>query len=76
MARTTLDLDDGVLRELKRRRDRDRKPIGVIASELLARALADDPPPPPEPFEWVAGSLGPKVDLEDKDAVWDALDET
>lgn len=73
MARTTLDLDDGVLRELKARRDREHKPLGVIASELLAHALADDATPAPE-FEWVSRPMDAKVDLDDPDAVWAALE--
>ncbi len=75
MARTTLDLDDAVLRELKRRRSREHKSIGVIASELLAQALAADAPDVP-PFEWTSKPMAAKVDLEDKDAVWAALEDT
>lgn len=73
MPRTTIDLDDAVLHELKQRREREGKPLGVIASQLLARALREDVEPPTD-FEWVAGSMGAMVDLDDKDAVWAALD--
>lgn len=72
MTRTTLDLDDGVLRELKARRARENKPLGVIASELLARALDEDESPLGS-LTWVSRSMGAKVDLEDRDAVWAAL---
>lgn len=74
MARTTLDIDDAVLRELKQRRRREGKPLGVIASELLAQALASEPADRPD-FVWTARSMAVTVDLEDKDAVWAALDE-
>ncbi len=74
MARTTLDLDDGVLRELKKRRKREQKPLGVIASELLAQALAAEPADRPD-FVWTSRSMAAKVDLEDRDAVWSALEE-
>lgn len=73
MTRTTLDLDDGVLRELKARRARENKPLGVIASELLARAL-DQEPAPVDELVWVSQPMGAKVDLEDRDALWAALD--
>jgi len=73
MARTTIDLDDGVLRELRRRREREGRPIGVIASELLARALADSPPPMTS-FRWGTRRMGASVDLDDKDAIWAVLD--
>lgn len=73
MTRTTLDLDDGVLRALKARRARENKPMGVIASELLARAL-DQEPTPADDLRWISRSMGAKVDLEDRDALWAALD--
>ena len=41
MARTTLDLDPTVLRELRRLGARDGKSMGQVASELLARAVAE-----------------------------------
>lgn len=76
MARTTLDLDASVLRELRRRGQRQRKSMGEVASELLARALADSEQPTEDPtFRWITADLGaPRVDLEDKDALHDALD--
>ena len=74
MARTTLDLDDGVLRELKERRRREGKPLGVIASELLAEAMAVERPRRPD-FVWTSQPMGARVDLEDKDALWAVLDE-
>ena len=74
MARTTLDLDDAVLRELKERRQREGKPLGVIASELLTQAMAVEPPSRAD-LEWVAQPMAVRVDLEDKDAVWAALEE-
>ena len=72
--RTTLDLDPAVLAELKRRREVEGKPLGVIASELLQQALAATPAGRPD-FVWQARSLELRVDIEDKDALWRALDE-
>ncbi len=73
MPRTTIDIDDGVLRELKARRDREHKALGVIVSELLAQALASDPAPDLS-FEWVSRPMGAKVDIDDRDAMWAVLD--
>ena len=74
MARTTLDLDPSVLRELRRRGEREGKSMGRVASEVLARALADAEPAR-SGFAWVAQDLGaPRVDLEDKEAVRAILD--
>jgi len=72
--RTTLDLDPAVLEELKRRRNVEGKPIGVIASELLSQALSAQPQGRPD-FVWTSQSLEVRVDIEDKDALWRALDE-
>jgi len=72
--RTTLDLDPAVLAELKRRREVEGKPLGVIASELLQQALATAPSGRRD-FVWQSHALELRVDLEDKDALWRALDE-
>lgn len=76
MPRTTLDLDASVLRELRLRGKRQRKSMGVVASELLAGALAgSDRPREASEFHWTTGDLGaPLVDLEDKEALHAALD--
>lgn len=71
MARTTLDLDATVLRELKRRKRASGRSIGSIASELLARALheLDANAARPAPMRWRSARMGARVDLEDKEAV-------
>lgn len=75
MPRTTLNLDASVLRELKARQRRERKPLGQLASELLAQALADeDARAPAEPLRWYSQPMHARVDLEDKEAVAAALD--
>lgn len=75
MPRTTLDLDASVLRELRRRGERERKSMGAVASELLAVLLAEPSRPETAPLAWVSQDLGaPLVDLEDKEAVRRALD--
>jgi hypothetical protein len=77
MPRTTLDIDTAVLRELRRRGELEHKSMGQLASELLARALADSKQSaaPPD-FSWRTGDLGaPLVDLEDKEALRRVLDQ-
>ncbi|MDO8665513.1 MAG: hypothetical protein Q7J79_02800 [Gemmatimonadales bacterium] len=77
MARTTIRIDDPVLRDLKLLQRRERKPLGQLVSELLAEALGrrrssarvSEPP-----FVWHSQPMGFKIDLEDKDAVWALLD--
>jgi plasmid stability protein len=75
MPRTTIDLDPTVLRELRRRSTREGKSMGQVASELLARAIAEPSDAPAPDFSWVAAALGlPRIDLDDPEAVRRALD--
>lgn len=71
--RTTIDLDDDILRTLKRRQREEQKTLGQLVSELLAQALATDPRPRVD-IRWATADLRPRVDLDDKDAVWAVLD--
>lgn len=74
--RTTLDLDPSVLRELRRRGASEGKTMGVVASELLARALEERRAGEPGPLRWTSRDLGsPRVDMEDKEALRAVLDE-
>lgn len=75
MPRTTIDLDAGVLRELKRRKGRDGRSLGQLASELLAAALDASDPTPRRPFAWHSAAMGARVDLDDKEALRRALDD-
>jgi hypothetical protein len=76
MARTTVDIDASVLRELKKRQERERKTLGQLISELLAKAMeSENDTTAATPFTWVTKDLRPRVDLEDKDALWSILDE-
>lgn len=75
--RTTLDIDDPILRDLKRLQQREGKSLGRLVSDLLAQSLAAQrmAPPAPAAFRWVSQPMGARVDLRDKDAVRDALDD-
>jgi hypothetical protein len=75
MARTTLDLDSSVLEQLRRRARAEHKSMGQVASERLAGALGEDTPDESTPLRWSTRHMGkPKVDLQDKDALWRVLD--
>lgn len=77
MARTTIDIDDPVLRDLKRLQKKRGQPLGRLVSELLATALAEEQKGPAKPraFRWRPRSMGEaRVDLRDKDAVWAILE--
>jgi len=75
MPRTTFDLDATVLADLRRRAAAEGKSMGQVASELLAVGLGDEKPTEAQPLNWARKDMGPfKVDLEDKEAVWNLLD--
>lgn len=75
--RTTIDIDDPILKDLKRLQRREGKSLGRLVSDLLARALAQLPgeASAQREFEWIARPMGARVDLADRDAVLDAMDE-
>src|SRR5258708_12613607 len=73
--RTTLDIDDPILREVKAIHEREGRSIGAIVSELLAEALARRRPPRTRPpFHWTSRPMKSLVDLTDKETVYAALD--
>ena len=74
MPRTTVDIDGSVLKELKEKAAREGKSLGQVISEVAAAALSRMPDPRPEPFAWTSRSMGARVDISDKDALYRALD--
>jgi hypothetical protein len=75
MPRTTLDLDASILKQLRDHAAAEHKSMGQVASERLAVALAEQGDGEPAPLRWPRKHMGePRVDLQDKDAVWKALD--
>lgn len=74
MTRTTLDLDSSVLAQLRRRAREEHKSMGQLASERLAVSLGQESVGS-SAFEWPTWHMGkPKVDLQDREALWRALD--
>ncbi len=75
MPRTTLNLDASVLREVKRRARDEGKSLGDVISEIVGPALAQRSRTRSHPeFRWQMARMGPpKVELEDKEAVRQAL---
>lgn len=75
MARTTVDIDDPVLRELKRLQRKGGQTLGRLISDLLGRVLFESRPKARRAFRWAPRPMGrPRVDLRDKDALHAALD--
>ncbi|MBI4231135.1 MAG: antitoxin [Planctomycetes bacterium] len=76
MSRTTVDIDEPVLREVKRLGKREGRSLGKAITRLLAEALAlrGRRSPSVSAFHWASRSMEPQVDLLDKDALWKLLD--
>ena len=74
--RTTIEIDDPILKQLKRLQRREGKSLGRLVSDLLAESLhRHEAEPPPRPtFQWISKAMGARIDLADKDALLDALD--
>lgn len=73
--RTTLDIDDPILREVKALHEKEGRSVGAIVSELLAEALARRRSSRTRPpFRWTSRPMKALVDLADKEAVYAALD--
>jgi len=74
--RTTVDIDEPVLKEVKRMQKREGRALGRVVSDLLVEAIgrrkAQAPSAPA--FAWTSRSMDARVDLADKDAVQAALD--
>ncbi len=75
MMRTTLDIQDVVLKELREIQKREGGTLGEIASRLLAGALGRGARRAAGPaFRWTARKMTARVDFADKDAVYAILD--
>jgi hypothetical protein len=73
--RTTLDIDDPILKEVKAIREREGRSMGAVVSELLADALARRRASHARPaFRWLSRPMKSLVDLADKETVYAALD--
>jgi hypothetical protein len=74
--RTTLDIDDPILREIRALHEQEGRSMGAVVSELLADALARRRAAKRSatPFAWVARPMRARVDLTDKEALYQALD--
>ena len=77
MTRTTINLDTPLLEELKELQRKERKPLGVLVSELVAEALTrrSERPSPHRRLRWTTRAMGARLDISDKEALYAILDE-
>ena len=75
--RTTISIDDPIMRDLRQLQKREKKTLGKLISELLAEAISMRVKPgrvSEKPLEWISRPLGGAlIDLEDKEALWNML---
>ena len=78
--RTTLNIDDPVLEELKSLSKTEGKSLGRLASDLLLASLserrrrAEAGDEGGREIQWISRPMGTRVDLDDKDAVFAAME--
>lgn len=75
MPRTTIDLDPVLLRTLKQRARGRGTTLSRLVSELLAGAVRSTDLQPEPALEWHTAPMGARVDLRDKEAVRQALED-
>ena len=75
--RTTIDIDDPILKEVKALQKKGGQSLGRLISDLLAQALRARKGPTPKRSapQWIAKPMHAQVDLADKDAVYAAMDQ-
>ena len=76
MARTTIRLDDDLLRRMKEKAAREQRPLQEIANRLLRQALAfrDKPTDYKLRIEGWKADLQPGVDILDRRTLFDVMD--
>lgn len=74
--RTTLDIDDPILKDLKKIQQKEGKSLGRLISDLLARAIRERklPNAPVKPDRWVSKAMGARIDLVDREALYAAME--
>ena len=74
--RTTVDIDDPILKEVKSLGKKEGKSLGRVVSDLLARSLRTHPATGKErkARRWITRPMTSRVDLADKEAVYAAME--
>jgi hypothetical protein len=76
MARTTVDIDAPILKELKSLQKKEKRSLGQIMSQLLAEALSRRTKAhKPAKLQWVTRAMNATIDLTDKETVYSVLDQ-
>jgi hypothetical protein len=75
--RTTVDIDDPILKDLKKIQEKEGKSLGRMISDLLAKAIAEhkSPKPSARPPRWISKAMDARIDLSDREALYVALEQ-
>ena len=74
--RTTIDINDELMRQAKKRAANDRVPLRDGVEDALRRYLSEKPAATGYKLKWTteSGELMPGVDLDDRDSLFDLMD--
>jgi formate dehydrogenase maturation protein FdhE len=74
--RTTVDIDDPILNDLKKIQEKEKKSLGRLISDLLAQAIGErkSAKAPARPTQWISKAMAARVDLADSEAVYAAME--
>jgi hypothetical protein len=75
--RTTVDIDDPILKDLKKIQEKEGKSLGRLISDLLAQAIRERklPKPSAKPGRWISKGMGARIDLADREALYAAMEQ-
>ena len=75
--RTTVDIDDPVLKDLKRIQQKEGRSLGRLISDLLAQALGErkSAKAPTRAPQWISKAMGARIDLADREALYAVMEQ-
>ena len=75
--RTTVDIDDPILKDLKKIQHKEGKSLGRLISDLLAQALGESKAgkASARPAKWISKPMGARMDLADREALYAAMEQ-
>ena len=75
--RTTVDIDDPILKDLKKIQQKEGKSLGRMISDLLAKAIAErkSPKASAKPARWISKAMGARIDLADREPLYAAMEQ-
>ncbi len=75
--RTTVDIDDPILKDLKKIQQKEGKSLGRLISDLLAQAIGErkSVKASAKPARWISKAMGARIDLSDHEALYAAMEE-